>query len=352
MNTLSLFLLAVLAATVLTGCGKDTPSFSLLSDGDSFTQGNASFNNQLDILFVVDNSGSMQPYQDNLANNFNSFIQAFVTKGYDFKIAVTSTQAYLSNAAHTGNSNYARFSDGYFSHTGIRVITPSTPNLTNVFMTNVRIGTNGAGDERAFSSFREALNNPVNSGFLRNQAFLSVIILSDEDDFSGDGRCQNCGTSHNYNAATLDPVASYLTQLDQITRSTAPYRRYNVNAIAVIDQACYQANQGTGSIMGVRYMDLVGRAQGLLGSICDTSFATTLNAMQSNIAELSTQFYLERIPDPATIIVKVNGALVPNNAVNGWIYIASSNSIMFKGSAVPPQGATIQVNYTPATIQH
>ena len=38
------------------------------------------FDPSVDILFVIDNSGSMQPHQANLSNNVNRFIQSFVKK--------------------------------------------------------------------------------------------------------------------------------------------------------------------------------------------------------------------------------------------------------------------------------
>lgn len=51
-------------------------------------------------------------------------------------------------------------------------------------MANVKLGTSGSGDERALSSFEKTLINPLNSNFHRPDAFLAIIIVSDEDDFS------------------------------------------------------------------------------------------------------------------------------------------------------------------------
>src|SRR5205085_9381823 len=63
----------------------------------SFKQNNAVFNNQIDILWVVDNSGSMNPYQTNLTNNFSSFINNFQNKGYDFHISVTTSDTFKAD---------------------------------------------------------------------------------------------------------------------------------------------------------------------------------------------------------------------------------------------------------------
>jgi hypothetical protein len=50
-----------------------------------------------------------------------------------------------------------------------------------------------------------------------------------------------------------------------------------------------------------------------------------------------------------TIVVAVNNVSVPENPSNGWQYNATNNSIQFFGNAVPPQGASIFVNFVPTT---
>src|ERR1700678_3166714 len=102
-NFKGLGLLAV--AFILNGCGGAGTSYSILGSGQSFTQSTSSFNNQLDILWVVDNSGSMAPLQANMTSNFSSFISNFQTKGYDFRMAVTGTDAYKANKSFTGYSS-------------------------------------------------------------------------------------------------------------------------------------------------------------------------------------------------------------------------------------------------------
>ena len=36
--------------------------------------------------------------------------------------------------------------------------------------------------------------------------------------------------------------------------------------------------------------------------------------------------------------------------VNGWEYVSESNSIVFNGSAVPAQGASILVDFDPVSL--
>jgi hypothetical protein len=314
----------------LSGCGNSSPSFSILPTGQSFTQSASSFDNQLDILWVVDNSGSMGPLQANMVSNFSSFISNFQTLGYDYRMAVTSTDAYKANTQFTGyNSAYAPlslFQDGgnnNNSPTGVFIITPQTSNLDATFVNNATTGVNGSGDERAFSSLVTAMNNKNNPAFLRSSSFLAVIVLSDEDDFSLYSRSEgswgnNDALDHCYVDPTMDGIAttaysgnnhvstcknqtppdsvqSYINSLDAITQSTGATRRWNANAITVLDANCQlshsEQNQASFvTIIGQRYIQLANDTQGITGSMCDTSYATSLANIAKQITTLSTQF--------------------------------------------------------------
>jgi hypothetical protein len=363
-TVLSFLLLCMMV--LLAACGKDSPTYGILPSGQTFKQSKAVFNNQLDILWVVDNSGSMSPLQNNMVNNFTSFIKDFQSKGYDFHMAVTTTEAYKSEAQFSNNSTLAKFLDGTdsTSHTGIFDILPTTPNLNNVFVTNASQGSNGSGDERAFSSMRDALNSKLNTGFLRSQSFFAVIILSDEDDFSSAQRVEaswilanndpNFVPDHDYNYSKLDTVSSYENYLDILTASSGTTRRYNVSSITVLDNNClaqHQADSST-SIIGQRYIQISTDTNGVLGSVCDQTYAKSLDAIQAQIATLSSQFFLNQVPQQNTITVTVNNSSVAQSATNGWQYNASANSILFYGAAVPPQGASININFVPMTIKN
>ena len=112
-------------------------------------------NTKIDILFVVDNSGSMFSSQQDLANSFGDFIDDFQTKGYDFRIAVITTEAWGENFWGGG---FWEGSDASFrSDAGSAILTPETPNLETAFLQNIMQGTTGYGDERAFQSIEFAL---------------------------------------------------------------------------------------------------------------------------------------------------------------------------------------------------
>lgn len=341
---------------VLSACGSADSSYSLLATSQSFKQ---TVNSKIDLLWVIDNSGSMKPLQDNMTSNFNSFMNNFVSKGYDFHLAVTTTDAYRALPQYANDPTLAKFRDGLgATHTGVFTILPSTMDLSGTFLINASQGMTGSGDENAFSSFKATLNSPLNADFLRSDSFLAVVILSDEDDFSDPNRPEfswiyNGGVSdHSYTNPNLETVQSYIDYLDAKTVSTGAKRRYSVSALTVPDIGCRNAHaaQAPSTIIGVRYMEMADLTEGVIGSVCDQSYATALTAIQNRIIEQGTQFYLKVLPVVNSISVSVNGTSIPQDSINGWTYNAGANSLVFHGGAVPPAGADIGVAFDPASL--
>jgi hypothetical protein len=348
-----------IASSLMLSCSPKGSTFSIMAQNQNFSQSAATINNKIDILWVVDNSNSMDPLQQNLIQNFNTFIGNFQNQGFDFNMAVTTTDAYLQGPTYNNYPMLAHVRDGVGNfHTGYYYITPLIPNIVTNFVTNADQGATGSGDERAFQSMLDTLNSPLNAGFPRPGAFLAVIILSDEDDFTDYSRpelswLKGGRADHDYTNPNLMPVDQVIQQLDQLTASTSTRRNYNVSSMTVLDSACQQqhAQQSAVTIVGARYKELAQKTAGILGSICDSSYANSLNFIQKQIINLATEFRLGRIPDPASITVSVNGVLVLQDANNGWTYDSVANAIAFHGTAIPPVSAAIGVNFTPTTIE-
>lgn len=362
----------LLASVLMQACGSDSSSFSILPSGQNFQQNTDFISTKIDILWVIDNSGSMETSQQNLVSNFDAFIQNFVQKSYDFRMAVTTTDAILADPMWTNlyndpwNNYYIRnryyyglaqelkadFRQGIpgVSSSGTRIITNSTPNIIQTFNINALQGVEGYGDERAFQSMRAALNSPLNSDFRRPDAFLAVIIVSDEDDFSHDGT----NAIDNPNSASLHSVQSYVDYLDQLTESSGATRRYSVSTISINDQQCLDSltDGFTGRRIGVRMGELADLTGGTIGNLCG-DFGEELNLIQDKIINSLTQFYLDREPIPETIRVFVNGVQIPEaikNGGEGWTYDPSALSIKFSESYRPPQGASISVAFDPVGL--
>lgn len=350
-NVASKALMMASAVALITGCNKGTGSYSLLNDGSDYKQQAVFIPKQIDVLWVIDNSGSMKTSQDNLAANFQSFIARFNQYNYDFHMAVTTTEAWEKQ--FNSASTKARIKDGAViqktptwieSHSGVFVMDKNTPDLSTVFSINAKQGTLGNGDERAFSSFKETLLDSANSSFRRSEAFLAVIIVSDEEDFSSSKLTFN----ESYSNPDLHTVQSYADFLDGFVGS----KNYSVSVITVPDEACKTqlSTDGFARKISARLPQLADLTSGVKGSLC-SNFGDTLTLISDSIIELSSVFKLNREPQEDTITVVVNGVSIPNDPVNGWTYNATDLTITFHGSSVPGADASITIDFYPKSIK-
>ncbi len=345
--------IAIASMMLVTSCDKPAASFSLLASESSFKQSVAYVPRKIDILWVVDSSGSMSSSQTNLANNFQQFIQDFQTKGFDFQMAVTDTAGYLDYHYNTNTRSVWRQGSAT-PYSGIKVMDKNTPNLASVFAKNIKTGTAGSGDERAFSSFKKALENPTNLGFQRPGAFLAVIIVSDEDDFSHYD--WNNGTSsyyfsENYNDANILSVQHFKDFLITATNSTAATAANNfaVHSISARDQACVNSLGNTGQKISQRYPAISAATGGITASIC-ASMAVVLEQLSKKTIELAATFALDREPIIETLRVTVDGATSPQSTTCGWSYEPAGRVISFYGTAcIPVAGADVRIFFEPKT---
>src|SRR5690606_41620033 len=98
-----LWMIVIAVAIVTAGCDKGDRSYSLLSASEQFSQSTNTLT-KIDILWMVDGSGTMANHQTNLADNFNSFIDDFTHLNYDHHMAVASTDAWLREVNYNGGT--------------------------------------------------------------------------------------------------------------------------------------------------------------------------------------------------------------------------------------------------------
>lgn len=335
------------SSLVLVSCDKGGGSFSVLSESSQFQQQTVFTPRKLDVLFLIDNSGSMQTSQNNLANNFPSFINRFIDKGYDFRLAVATSDAYRS-------ATNAKFKSG--TTPAIYVIDKADYNLSlqsekdkliSDFSANVRVGVTGHGDERAFSSFQASLTSTDNANFHRPDAYLAVVIVSDEEDYShADLNFIEPSTATNVDVSPLYTVASYKTFLEQFTNGLST-QDFSVSTISILDSAC-QTQLGAGRKIGYRYMALADMTGGTKNSLC-AAFDATLDNISSSIAsQTSAEFQLNKKPIVNSIRVLIDGVLVPESSTDGWSYNSTTNTIKINGATYRPgSGSNIVINFDP-----
>lgn len=196
---------------------------------------------KMDILLVVDNSGSMKEEQANLASNFQLLTQrlnAFKTSGgaaLDYRIAVT-TSGRTANYVMAPVSPFPQLpnpppipandvgDDGRFRRDCSMTrpwLERSDPSLQTQFSCITNVGTGGPGLEMPLEALRLAVTDRMsdgsNKGFLRDDALLAIVILTDEDDCS---RRDNDFTIQDDNCPPGTPgyeqVADYVSAIDAV----------------------------------------------------------------------------------------------------------------------------------------
>ncbi|MDY7232313.1 vWA domain-containing protein [Hyalangium rubrum] len=331
---------------------------------ETYAQRSAS---KVDVLWVVDNSGSMAPRQENLARNFEAFITLFRQGRLDFRLAVTTTDIFARPGELVGAP---------------ALLTPDTPDLAEAFARNVRVGTSGSAYEAGLEAARLVLERQAEEGAPQREALAACEAGCETE------RCrEDCAGRHP--VAFLRPGAFlYLVFVtDEEDRSPQELRAY----WRAFEQAQGIGNDGTvvasaiigdvpandcGATPSQRYQELARLTGGEVGSICDAEFADTLRALATSAVGLRRTFVLAHAPDPETLSVRVNYpcgvtaeaveacAAVDRAAcegqpvealevvctprqggAEGWRYEPERGALFFAGRSVPGLGARLEVRY-------
>ena len=301
---------------------------------DKFIQ---SSGQDVDVLFVVDDSGSMGEEQSNLSNNFDTFIAGAATWNNDYHVGVTTTDLDASGGALVGDPRFV------------------TSSNWQTFASNVKVGTNGSGTEKGLAAAQMALSLPntsdtgvacgsdaecepeqcvdgfcggPNRGFLRKDASLEVVFVSDEEDQSP------------------SDLAFYINFFKNM-KGFFNENLFHAHAIVGPSGGC---SSGDGEAdAGHRYMDLANATGGNIISICDPNWAQGLASIGEIAFGLKVQFFLSRVADPPTITVTVAGAPCSDSSggATNWSYDAGSNSVVFEenGGCMPTPGQEIVIEY-------
>jgi hypothetical protein len=165
-------------------------------------------NRNVDLLFLIDDSSSMKLSQDNLLRNFPMFMTALksLPGGLpNVHIAVVSSDMGVDGGtgckAETNKNGVFQYAArGGCASTGLDAnatfisdvngVRNYTGNLEDVFTCIAALGQEGCGFERQFGAVARALGAdgqapPVeNQGFLRKDAYLAIVMITNEDDCS------------------------------------------------------------------------------------------------------------------------------------------------------------------------
>lgn len=247
---------------------------------------------KVDILFVVDNSGSMAEEQVGIGNKINGFLDKIKT--LDWQIAVTTTDA-SANTIDDGNVSRP-WGDGQFrpfdSVTGNQFVMRSTQTgaaAAQTMLSNaIQMGIKGSGDERGinatYRAIQRATSPSVNKDFFRTDSKLAIVLISDEDECStGSSTCAGVNPSNSVPANLVSLISSQF----------GGSKSFTFNSIIYIpgDTTCT-----TGGNQGNTYKQMSTLTGGVIASICSNDYSTPLSIIGNRVVNLVNEVTLSCKP--------------------------------------------------------
>ena len=269
--------------------------------------------NEVDVLFVVDNSPSMAEEHVLLTDAVTALASRFDADNVDYHIGVTTTD--ITNVPGGELELFA----------GRRWVEPATPNLDLTLEGLISVGADGFYVERGVAAAWLALtrNNRsgVNDGFRRNNANLALIFVSDEDD-------------HSFEPLTPRLIAA--------GRAVEDRNDVDVSAHALVGpdpSGCSAV--GTDATAAPTYTSVVDSLNGEVGSICDADYGPFLDDV-ARASQLARRSYA--IPDSdidvSQLWVRLNGVVLDPAE---WDYDPIHHAVVL--AEAPVRGDRVDVRY-------
>lgn len=306
------------SSITITGDDPQTPEVIVEQDGEGvFEQFVSQQHIQeevpiLDIVFVIDNSGSMISIQQALAAQMGTFMNVFLSTNADFHMAfITTDRDYVQCS-----SSMCWIDSSYSDPTGWAQSVIGG------------LGINGSPFEMGILMAKRAFENNSTMGlgpqtqFWRDDATLIVVYVSDERDGSSGG------------------WASYFNFFDTLKPDVSLLRQFAV--IGDWPSGCVfsSGNVWRNIEFGEGYYEMTQRYNGNWYSICASDWGVQMQDL-ANTVTTRRIFPIDQ-PDPIvdSIIVYVNGQVSTS-----WEYIEANNSIVFEEGSEPEAGQTITIEY-------
>jgi hypothetical protein len=287
---------------------------------------------KVDVLFVVDNSGSMRDEQTKLTAALSSFVDTL--EDVDWQIGITTTDL------NPASPYYMMGKLVKMEGTASRILTRRTTNYEQVFLDTVMA--NGtplncnspgypvcpSGNEQPLEASRQIVKNRAtanNAGFFREGSDFVVIALSDEDEMS-------TGAEHP-EATTAEMLRS---EVNTAWNNVKPLYGYGI-IIKPGDTACWESQQGNAGKYGTYVQHLADITNGETASICDNDYSPALTSIGQRIKSFATTVRLTAAPVPGTVVV----VMTPPQPNITWTLIG--NTVRF--SDYPERGTRVAITY-------
>ncbi len=283
----------------------------------------------VDVLWVVDDSVSMAAEQEKLADGFTAFAASLDDSLIDYQLGVITTDMDADNP------------DAGVLLGAPPVLSPD-PDTVPLFQERVQVGIEGSGKEKGIAAAVAAVTEPLvsttNAGFLRDDATLLLVFVSDEDD------CSDAGALDDEPADACYTQGERLVPVDELHDQLLAAKGDGGMVLAAgilgtADGAC------TESWPGLRYEALIDATGGVLGDVCSADYAGLLDELGLTVQEQRTVFQLSYVAVESSLEVAVGDTLIEADPASGYTYDPDYSLIRFDGTTVPPRDSVISVTY-------
>ena len=274
----------------------------------------------VDVLFVVDNSGSMNAERANLAQRIAGFVDKI--EDLDWQIAIISTDVRTSGSANRDGRFVELIGMG-----GEYILDSSMDKQTaqQIFGDTVQGFGSGSGAEQGIWATKRAIDRfvsgeAIHQQFFRDGAHLSVIVLSDEDENSRGVNIQ------------ISP-SDFLSYVSQTWNSTKNLTWHSIIARPG-DTGCLGSQPGGPHYAGVVYSELsnltgFGQPGGaIIGSVCENDYTSQLADIGQSVKDMQKTITLECEPVDTDndSVVDIEVGYKPQGAANYQPY-AGANTV-------------------------
>lgn len=312
---------------------------------------------KIDILWVVDSSGSMSSEQRLLRENFPTFIEGLKDSLPDFQTAVTSTDVCDRELPRDkanvvcpfdNNNSSSHLRGSFVGNKGSQILSSamSKETLAEKFSDYADVGTSGSGFEHGLWAAKLAIDkvkDKSNDALMRSDAFLAVIVVSDEED-DGIGLSMEDEQGRNYK--DLGQTSFYWDDSDMIRylnqeKGKGKFAISTITGTRDADGALCRSSTARPREEGTQYINAAKKTGGLVQSICSEDWSDLLGKLSQDFAGQATQFVLDNSAVAKSIRVFVDG----KERRSGWKYLKDARAIRFDPGKEPAPGAKIGITY-------
>lgn len=257
--------------------------------------------NTVDVLFVMDNSGSMAYEQKSMGSRVANFLQ--VLRGLDYQIAVTTTDPRSSVAFGDGQLVPMKgLTNEYMITSSMNENTAKTI-LSNTLQRTETGDASEQGINAATRTVERALADRTSryGKFIRDSAQLAVVVISDEDESA--------------NKAKNDP--NFILNLVRENYTGKSFTFHSIIARPG-DTACLK---GEGATAGTRYAEFSKLTGGVIGDVCAMDYAAQVNGIAEGVRKTLKTITLACAPvidaTHTVVVLKDGAAYSGTNSISG-----------------------------------